>query len=248
MCGDGDGEAIDSAIQSFELAFGMQRHAPQIADLEAEDDSTREMYGIGRKETDDFGRQCLLARRLSEVGVRFVQVNSTDNKTTPKWDQHRDLEVGHRAHALATDQPVAALLSDLKRRGLLEETLVVWAGEFGRTPYSDNGNGRDHNPHAATVWMAGGGVKGGFSYGKTDELGFRGVEDKVHVHDLHATMLHLLGIDREQLTYRYSGRDFRLTDVYGRVVPGDCGVEPSQRPSDVSREEMFNISERLRIT
>ncbi len=211
-------EVLESAINSFEMAFGMQQHAPDIADLSREPEGTRAMYGIGKKATDDFGRQCLLARRLSESGVRFVQVNFTDNTTTPKWDQHRDLEKDHRAHARAVDRPIAALLADLKQRGLLDETLVLWAGEFGRTPYSENNNGRDHNPHTATLWMAGGGVKRGFSYGASDALGFKAVENKVHVHDLHATLLHLLGFDHEELTYKYSGRPFRLTDVYGSVI------------------------------
>lgn len=210
--------ALESTINSFETAFGMQQHAPEIANLDQESAATQELYGIGKKSTDDFGRQCLLARRLSEAGVRFVQVNYTDNTTTPKWDQHRDLEKDHIEHAGATDQPIAALLTDLKRRGLLEDTLVMWGGEFGRTPYSENNNGRDHNPHAGTVWMAGGGVKGGFSYGQTDEFGFKGVENKVHIHDLHATLLHLLGLDHEKLTFEYSGRPFRLTDVYGNVI------------------------------
>ncbi len=213
-----DGEVLESTISSFETAFGMQQHAPEIADLDQETRATQELYGIGNKTTDNFGRQCLLARRLSEAGVRFVQVNYTDNTTTPKWDQHRDLKKDHTDHAGATDQAIAALLTDLKRRGLLDDTLVMWGGEFGRTPYSENSNGRDHNPHAGTVWMAGGGVRGGFSYGKTDELGFKGVENKVHVHDLHATLLHLLGINHEKLTFEYSGRPFRLTDVYGRVL------------------------------
>lgn len=211
-------QILESTINSFETAFGMQQHAPDIADLGGENEATRAAYGIGTEATDDFGRQCLLARRLSENGVRFVQVNYTDNTTTPKWDQHRDLEKDHRAHALATDRPIAALLADLKQRGLLEDTLVLWSGEFGRTPYTENNNGRDHNPHAATLWMAGGGVKPGYSHGVTDDLGFKGVENKVHVHDLHATLLHLLGLDHENLTFDYSGRPFRLTDVYGNVI------------------------------
>jgi len=211
-------DLLESTINSFETAFGMQQHAPEIADLARESPTTQSQYGIGEKATDNFGRQCLLARRLSEAGVRFVQVNYTDNTTTPKWDQHSDLKRDHITHAGATDKPIAALLADLKQRGLLDETLVMWGGEFGRTPYSENKNGRDHNPHAATIWMAGGGAKPGFSYGVTDELGFKGVEKKVHVHDLHATLLHLLGLDHEQLTFEYSGRPFRLTDVYGRVV------------------------------
>ena len=216
--GEIESEVLESTISSFETAFGMQRNAPEIANLNREPVRVRKRYGIGQQATDNFGRQCLLARRLSEAGVRFVQVNYTDNTTTPKWDQHRDLEKDHIEHAAATDQPIAALLADLKSRGLLEETLVMWGGEFGRTPYSENGNGRDHNPHAATVWMAGGGVKGGHTHGETDELGFKGVRNKVHIHDLHATLLHLLGLDHEQLTFEYSGRPFRLTDVYGHVI------------------------------
>ena len=213
-----EADDLDTAINSFETAFRLQQAVPEITDLEKESDATQAAYGISQKETDDFGRQCLLARRLSEAGVRFVQVNYTDNTTTPMWDQHRNLPEEHATHARATDQPVAALLADLKQRGLLEDTLVWWSGEFGRTPYSENGVGRDHNQHAFTTWFAGAGAKPGFSHGATDELGFKAVQDRVHLHDLHATLLHLLGLDHERLTHRHAGRDFRLTDVYGKVV------------------------------
>lgn len=217
--GESDSAAIEASISSFETAFRMQKHAPGITDLGKESEATKAMYGIGDgKDTDDFGRQCLLARRLSESGVRFVQVNYSDNTTTLKWDQHRDLIPGHQLHARSVDQPVAALLEDLAQRGLLEGTLVWWCGEFGRTPYSESGGGRDHNPFGFTTWLAGGGVKPGYAYGATDEFGVEAVEKRVHTHDLHATILHLLGIDHEKLTYTYGGRPFRLTDVAGEVV------------------------------
>jgi hypothetical protein len=176
------------------------------------------MYGIGQQATDDFGRQCLMARRLSEAGVRYIQVNYGDNTNNPRWDQHSNLE-RHAEHAFCTDQPVAGLLADLKQRGLLEDTLVWWGGEFGRTPYAQtNGTGRDHNPYGFTMFVAGGGIKRGFSYGETDEYGHHAVADKVHMHDWHATLLHLLGLDHERLTFLQSGRPFRLTDVHGEVV------------------------------
>ena len=175
------------------------------------------MYGIGEKTTDDFGRQCLLARRMAEKGVRFIQVNYSDESPTPRWDQHSNMPK-HLEHARATDKPVAGLLADLKARGLLEDTLVWWGGEFGRTPFSQNNDGRDHNPRGFTVWLAGGGVKPGLAYGATDELGDTAVDGRIHMHDLHATILHQLGLDHKQLTYRYAGRDFRLTDVHGKVA------------------------------
>ena len=168
--------------------------------------------------TDNYGRQCLLARRFAEAGVRYIQV-STPNV----WDQHSDLVKGHTKNAAAVDRPIAGLLTDLKQRGLLEDTLVVWGGEFGRTPIVQGANGRDHNPQGFTMWLAGGGVKSGLAYGETDDFGYYAVKDKVHMHDLHATILHLLGIDHLKLTYRYAGRDFRLTDVYGEVVHGIFG-------------------------
>jgi hypothetical protein len=206
---------IAGAIESFDLAFRMQNAAPEALDLSSESKHTQALYGLGQKETDNFGRQCLLARRLAEAGVRYIEV-STGNV----WDQHSNLKSGHEKNSLATDQPIAALLADLKARGMLEDTLVVWGGEFGRTPIVQGKNGRDHNPQGFTVWFAGGGARGGLTYGNTDDYGYFAVEDRVHMHDLHATMLHLLGINHEQLTYRYAGRDYRLTDVYGNVVRG----------------------------
>ncbi len=204
---------IEGLIESFELAFRMQSEAPGLMNLEDESPATKKLYGIGQEETDDFGRQCLLARRFAEAGVRYIQVS-----TGYKWDQHKDLINGHTKIARATDRPIAGLLKDLKGRGLLNDTLVIWGAEFGRTPFAEGENGRDHNPQGFTVWMAGGGVRGGLAYGETDEYGHRAIADKVPVHDLHATVLHLLGLDHERLTYRYSGRDFRLTDVHGEVV------------------------------
>jgi hypothetical protein len=213
----GDAE-LEAVISSYELAWRMQAHAPDVLDLSGESRETRALYGIGTSETDNFGRQCLLARRMCEAGVRFVQVTYGDSTANPAWDQHSNLP-RHADHARAVDRPIAGLFADLKRRGLLEDTLVWWGSEFGRTPYAErNGTGRDHDPDGFTVWLAGGGVKPGFAYGATDEFGHRAVEDKVHMHDLHATILHQLGLDHERLTYRYSGRDFRLTDVRGRVV------------------------------
>jgi hypothetical protein len=213
----GDSE-VDAVINSYELAWRMQNNAPGVLDVGTESPATLDLYGIGEKETDDFGRQCLMARRLCEAGVRFVQVTYGDNTANPRWDQHSNLPK-HADHARAVDKPVAGLLQDLKRRGLLEDTLVWWGGEFGRTPYAEkNGTGRDHNPGGFTIWLAGGGVKPGFVLGETDDFGHLAVADKVHMHDLHATILHLLGLDHEKLTYRYDGRDFRLTDVHGRLV------------------------------
>jgi hypothetical protein len=214
---DGDSE-LQAVLDSFELGFRMQTHAPEVFDLNRESKQTLAMYGINGKETDHFGRQCLMARRLAEAGVRYIQVNYADNSANPAWDQHSNMPK-HADHARAVDQPVAALLTDLKQRGLLEDTLVWWGGEFGRTPYAQqNGTGRDHNPQGFTVWLAGGGVKPGFAYGATDEWGHHAIQDKVHMHDLHATVLYLLGMDHERLTYKYAGRNFRLTDVAGRVI------------------------------
>lgn len=213
----GDTE-MDAMINSYELAWRMQRSVPDILDLSSESEHVQKMYGIGEKETDDFGRQCLMARRLSEAGVRYIQVNYGDNTNNPRWDQHSNLEK-HADHAMKVDKPIAGLLADLKQRGLLEDTLVWWGGEFGRTPYAQaNGTGRDHNPYGFTSFVAGGGVKAGFSYGETDEFGHHAVQDKIHMHDWHATLLHLLGLDHEKLTFRYSGREFRLTDVHGEVI------------------------------
>lgn len=203
---------LEARIQSFELAFRMQSEAPEVLDLSGESKATMRLYGIDDKRTEDFGRQCLLARRLSEAGVRFVQCSHS------YWDQHSELKEKHAENASQVDKPIAGLLRDLKTRGMLDETLVIWGTEFGRTPTVQGSNGRDHNPHGFTWWLAGGGVKGGFSYGATDDYGYYAVEDKVHVHDLHATILHLLGLEHTALTYRYAGRDFRLTDVHGRIV------------------------------
>lgn len=213
----GDSE-LEAVAGSYELAWKMQRNAPEILDLAKETPATLKLYGIGDKSTDRFGKQCLMARRLCEAGVRFVQVNYGDNSANPAWDQHSNLP-RHGDHARAVDRPIAGLLTDLKRRGLLEDTIVWWGGEFGRTPYAEkNGTGRDHNPGGFTVWLAGGGVKAGHAHGSTDDFGARAIADKVHMHDLHATLLHLLGLDHEKLTFRYSGRDFRMTDVAGQVV------------------------------
>ena len=213
----GDSE-LEAVIQSYELAWRMQTHAPEVLDLTHESAETLALYGIGQAPTDDFGRKCLLARRLCEAGVRYVQVSYGDNTANPAWDQHSNLPK-HADHARAVDRPVYGLLADLKRRGLLEDTLVWWGGEFGRTPYAEkNGTGRDHNPGGFTMWLAGAGVKPGFAFGQTDEFGHLAVADKVHMHDLHATLLHLLGLDHEALTFRYAGRNFRLTDVSGNVV------------------------------
>ena len=209
---------LEAAIRSYELAWRMEQHAPDVLDLSRETAETLAAYGIGDGPTDNFGRQCLLARRLCEAGVRFVQVTYGDNTANPAWDQHSNLPK-HADHAMAVDRPIAGLLSDLKRRGLLEETIVWWGGEFGRTPYAEkNGTGRDHNPTGFTTWLAGGGFRPGFTWGETDDFGHRAIAGKVHMHDLHATLLHQLGLDHERLTFRYSGRDFRLTDVYGNVV------------------------------
>jgi hypothetical protein len=213
----GDSE-LEALINSFELAWRMQNNAPDVLDISRELPATLAMYGIGEKVTDNFGRQCLMARRLCEAGVRYVQITYGDNTANPAWDQHANLPK-HADHARAIDKPVAGLLADLKQRGLLDDTIVWWGGEFGRTPYAEkNGTGRDHNPGGFTVWLAGGGVKRGFALGETDEFGHLAVKDKVHMHDLHATILHQLGLDHEKLTYRFDGRDFRLTDVHGSVV------------------------------
>lgn len=203
---------LNARIESFELAFRMQTEAPELFDLSKETEATRRLYGLDEEKTSNFGTQCLLARRLSESGVRYVQVSHA------YWDQHSELKKDHARLAGEVDKPIAGLLQDLKQRGLLEDTLLMWGAEFGRTPTAQGKDGRDHNPHAFTYWMAGGGVKAGFSYGESDDFGFYAAQDKVHVHDLHATLLHLLGIDHERLTYRFGGRDYRLTDVFGKVV------------------------------
>ena len=210
-------DQLEATIKSYELAFRMQTHAPELMDLSGESEATLEMYGMNQKETREFGRQCLLARRLAEANVRYIQINYSDESPNPKWDQHSNMKL-HEKHALAVDKPVGGLLQDLEQRGLLEDTLVWWGGEFGRTPFAQGKDGRDHNPRGFTVWLAGGGTKPGYAHGETDEIGHHAVSDKVHMHDLHATILHLLGLDHEKLTYRFAGRDFRLTDVAGRVV------------------------------
>jgi len=213
-----DDGRLSARIQSFELAYRMQAAAPDAFSLIGETPETGRLYGIDQPQTEPFGKQCLLARRLVERGVRFVQLYHTSGGFQP-WDQHGDLKNGHEKNALATDRPIAGLLFDLKQRGLLEDTLVIWGGEFGRTPACEGtANGRDHHPFGFTMWLAGGGVKGGMTYGATDEFGWDAVENPVHVHDLHATILHLLGLDHERLTYNFAGRDFRLTDVSGNAV------------------------------
>ena len=211
-------ERLNQRIDSFELAFRMQGSIPEAQDLSGETLSTRKLYGLDVPLTKDFGQQCLMARRFAERGVRFMQVTHSDQKV--QWDQHGNLRAGHAERAAQVDLPIAGLLSDLKARGMLDDTLVIWGGEFGRTPtvQGPKMDGRDHNPHGFTIWMAGGGVKGGFAYGSTDEYGYYAQENPVHVHDFHATLLALLGLDHEKLTYRHAGRDFRLTDVGGRVV------------------------------
>ena len=204
--------AVEGIIESYELAFRMQDAMPALMDSSGETQATLSMYGVDGGPTDGFGKQCLLARRFVEAGVRFVEV------THGGWDQHTNLSVDHEVRAEACDKPIAGLLRDLKQRDLLKDTLVIWGGEFGRTPAAQGGDGRNHNNKGYTTWMAGGGVKGGFSYGATDEHGYEAIESKCHIHDWHATILHLLGLDHERLTYRYAGRDFRLTDVHGVVA------------------------------
>ncbi len=205
---------LESSIQAMEMAFRMQFAAPEAFDLSQESKATRELYG-----DSEYAKGCLLARRLVERGVRMVQVSHSIDHYDIAWDTgHNDIVGGHKKLADACDRGIAALIKDLKQRGMLDETLVIWGGEFGRAPTSEGQKGRDHDHYGFTVWMAGGGVKGGFSYGATDQFGLTAVENRVHVHDLHATILHLMGLDHERLTYRYSGRDFRLTDVHGKVV------------------------------
>ena len=210
----GPDDELEARIASFELAFRLQTEAPEMQDIARESKATQRLYGLDDPATADFGTQCLLARRFSERGVRFVQCNLGG------WDAHNNLKADHSQLARAIDKPIAGLLTDLKQRGLWDDTLVVWGGEFGRTPTCEGTDGRDHNPHGYTMWLAGGGVKAGLTWGKTDDYGYFAVDDKVHVHDLHATILHLLGLDHKRLTYRYAGRDFRLTDVHGELVKG----------------------------
>ena len=205
---------VEGVIESYELAFRMQAKLPGVMELASEPAATKRLYGLDDPATADFGSQCLLARRFVEAGVRFVELTHGD------WDQHRGLKAGHARNARAVDRPIAGLLTDLRTRGLLDQTLVIWGGEFGRTPHGQNSDGRDHNNKGFSIWMAGGGVKPGIAYGQTDELGYEAVENPMHVHDLHATILHLLGLDHERLTFRYAGRDMRLTDVKGLVHTG----------------------------
>ena len=197
----------------------MQSVVPDLASLDGETEETRKMYGLNseNKPTATYGRQCLLARRLLERGVRFIEV-TCPGVGHDRWDQHSNLRKGHQDNAKAVDKPIGALLTDLKRRGMLEDTLVVWSGEFGRTPFAQGSNGRDHNPWGFSLWMAGGGVKGGVIHGATDEFGYKAIENRQEIYDLHATMLHLLGVDHKRLTYRWSGRDMRLTDVHGKLI------------------------------
>ncbi len=203
---------VEGVIESFELAFRMQAEVPALMDLGKESKKTLDLYGIDGSETDRFGRQCLLARRFAEAGVRFVELSHAN------WDHHRNLSENLPARCNEIDKPISGLLADLKQRDMLKDTLVIWAGEFGRTPHGQGGDGRDHNNKGYTTWMAGGGVKGGFKYGATDPHGYEAVEGKMHIHDWHATILHLLGLDHEKLTFRHAGRDFRLTDVHGEVA------------------------------
>ncbi len=209
---DKENAGVEGVIQSYELAFRMQRDVPKVMDLSGESKEMQASYGIGDRATETFGRECLLARRFIEAGVRFVEI------TYGNWDQHRNLKADIERHAGAIDKPIAGLIADLKKRGLLQDTLIVWCGEFGRTPVAQGTDGRDHNNKGFSAWMAGGGIKGGTAYGKTDEHGFEAVEGKVDIHDFHATILHLMGLDHEKLTFKYAGRDFRLTDVKGKVV------------------------------
>ncbi|MFT5032005.1 MAG: hypothetical protein ACI9VS_004478, partial [Candidatus Binatia bacterium] len=214
-------DQLESAIANYELAFRMQAAVPELMSIEGESDATKKLYGLDADfpQTKTFARQCLTARRLVERGVRFIEL-TCPNVKGDRWDQHGNLKEGHEQNALAVDQPIAGLLKDLKSRGLLDSTLVIWAGEFGRTPFAQGTNGRDHNQYGFSVWLAGGGAKGGTIYGATDEYGYKAVQDKVEMFDLHATMLHLLGIEHTRLTVRFSGRDMRLTDVHGEVIEG----------------------------
>ncbi len=215
----GKHDAVEAAIANYELAYAMQSAVPELMELSGESQATKSLYGLDSSyaATQLFARQCLVARRLVERGVRFIEV-LCPSVGVDRWDQHSDLLHGHAKNALAVDQPIAGLLKDLKARGLLDETLVIWGGEFGRTPMAQGSDGRDHNPYGFTMWLAGGGIQGGTIHGATDDYGYHAIENKVEVHDLHATMLHLLGVDHKQLTYRFGGRDMRLTDVFGEVV------------------------------
>ena len=216
----GKHDALEAAIANAELAFRMQMSVPEATAIHGESEATRRLYGLEApsEHTRAYGRQCLVARRLIERGVRFVELTCTRAHGNARWDAHGDLRNNHSVNARAIDQPIAGLLTDLKARGLLDETVILWSGEFGRTPFAQGRDGRDHNPHGFSLWMAGGGIRGGMAYGATDEYGYTAVENPVEIHDLHATLLHLLGIDHERLTHRFGGRDHRLTDVHGRVL------------------------------
>jgi arylsulfatase A-like enzyme len=212
-------DSLESAIRNYELAFSMQMAVPELMNLDDEPEHIRKLYGLDAEydKTQIYAAECLIARRLVERGVRFIEL-TCPSVGADRWDQHSKLKEGHTNNARAVDQPIAGLLKDLRQRGLLDETLVVWAGEFGRTPFAQGKNGRDHNPFGFTIWMAGGGTRGGMIYGATDEWGYKAIENRMEIHDLHATMLHLLGVDHTRSTYRFGGRDMRLTDVKGHVV------------------------------
>ncbi len=225
---DQAGALLEDRMKSFELAFRMQMAAPEATDLSDESEATRKLYGMDDSRTENFARECIMARRLAERGVRFIQVSHAHSLkfNNEQWDQHSHLEKGHSLNVGQIDKPITGLILDLKARGLLEDTLVLWGGEFGRTPTTQQGNGpvgRDHHPDGFTMWMAGAGVKRGFRYGRTDEFGYHAIENRCTIHDLHATILHLLGIDHKRLTYRHNGRDFRLTDVYGEIASDILG-------------------------
>ena len=213
-------DEIESAIANYEMAYRMQAAVPELINIKGETDGTQKLYGLDSKyePTRTFGMQCLIARRLVEKGVRFIELTCPRISGNDRWDAHGGLKKNHGDNSRAIDQPIAGLLRDLKSRGMLKDTLVVWSGEFGRTPFAQGSNGRDHNPFGFTIWMAGGGVKEGFTYGATDEFGYRAVENKLDIHDMHATMLHLLGMDHKKMTYLFDGRDMRLTDVHGNVA------------------------------
>ena len=213
----GESDKLEASIANYELAYKMQTAVPDLMDFRTESEATKKMYGLDNPVTQTYGQQCLVARRLVERGVRFIEL-LCPSVGTDRWDQHGDLRLGHERNSVAVDKPIAGLLKDLKSRGLLDSTLVVWGGEFGRTPMAQGSDGRDHNPFGFTVWVAGGGVKGGTIFGATDDYGYYAEQNKVDIHDMHATMLHLMGMDHKKLTYRFSGRDMRLTDVSGEII------------------------------
>jgi hypothetical protein len=219
----GHQDALESMISNYDMAYAMQSSVPSLMDISGESDATKQMYGLSADypHTRSYGLQCLVARRLVERGVRFIELTCPNvGGGADRWDQHGNLRQGHADNARAVDQPIGALLKDLKARGLLKDTLVIFTGEFGRTPFAQGSDGRDHNPFGFSVWLAGGGIKGGTIYGETDEYGYKAVDKKCQIHDLHATMLYLLGVDHKRLTFRYGGRDMRLTDVHGEILDG----------------------------